>query len=673
MATDNYQHTARLQRTLMESDRQPEWRGMRSRCHQYYDGNQLEQEVITSLKAKKLPILINNLIQPTINGVLGMEARSRTDWFVKPDDDEFAEIAEAVNKLVNEATRTSKADKACAEAYKYQCIGGIGWVELKKNRDPMGSEFSCNFVHPNEIFFDWATSPDLSNCEWLRRERWVKVEIAKAHFPQHKEIIDNAVDRWAGADMNDSWNQGETLSQAYREYTESNRDPAEWLRQERDMVKVYELYYRVWKDTDIMRLSNGRVVEIDYDNPMHVAAINSGRVEVETRPIPKMRLSWYIGPHFIKDMPSPHPHNLFPYVPFFGAREDETGIPYGIVRSMLSPQDEVNFRRIHLTAGLMYKQVIMDDDATEMNDDDLRMQVHSVDGIIKLNSKAKREGGGRFEINQDSGVNQQQFSVMLDAAKNIQEVGGVFNAMLGKETSGQSGVAINSLVEQGATTLADINDNYRDSRQVLGELYMAYIIDKHKGMDNVIVMVPGQLGKKAKQIILNNRNEGEATNDIALARTQVVMGEIQQSAGYRAQVSQMLMDFFGKLPGEFQAVGLDIVIEQMDIPEEKKIRLLKLVQKVTGDIDPEDMTPEQQQQAAQAQQKQQQLEQMQLQEIMLKLEKLQADIEKTKADSQYTAERAQSEQVDQQKTLVEIENESATPPPLPDNWPVAMQ
>jgi len=74
--------------------------------------------------------------------------------------------------------------------------------------------------------------------------------------------------------------------------------------------------------------------------------INSGRVRVEKRPVPALRLSWYVGPHFITDMASPHPHNHYPYIPFIGAREDETRIPYGLVRSMLSPQDEINFRRI---------------------------------------------------------------------------------------------------------------------------------------------------------------------------------------------------------------------------------------------------------------------------------------------------------------------------------------
>ena len=158
---DDLKHSMRLHKILQERDYQPEWRGLASRCHQYYDGNQLDQEVINSLKAKKLPILITNLMQPAINGVLGMEARSRTDWFVRADDDEFREVAEGLNVRLNEGLRTGKANQACAEAYKAQVISGIGWVEVKKNSNSLGSKYKISTVHRNEISFDWRTAPDL--------------------------------------------------------------------------------------------------------------------------------------------------------------------------------------------------------------------------------------------------------------------------------------------------------------------------------------------------------------------------------------------------------------------------------------------------------------------------------------------------------------------------------
>lgn len=669
---DDLKHSMRLHKILQERDYQPEWRGLASRCHQYYDGNQLDQEVINSLKAKKLPILITNLMQPAINGVLGMEARSRTDWFVRADDDEFREVAEGLNVRLNEGLRTGKANQACAEAYKAQVISGIGWVEVKKNSNSLGSKYKISTVHRNEISFDWRTAADLNNCRWLLRERWVDKDEAEAFFPNQQEIIKHSIGQWSSFDMADLYDKGDTLSQAYREYQYSTRDEKEWILPHRDMVKVYELYYRVWMPGIVLRSEDGRAVVYQEDNPIHNAMVVSGRVKIIKCSVPSLRLSWYIGPHFVKDMASPHPHNMYPYVPFFGAREDETGIPYGLGRSMLSPQDEINFRRIRLTGDLNYKRITMDDDATAMSDNDLRQQVHQADGIVKLNGAGKREGGALFKVESDQGIGAQQFQIMQDAKMLIQDVAGIYNAFLGKEGGAQSGVAINSLVEQGATTLADINDNYNNARQMVGELVMAHEVEEMTESRNIQIMVPGKLGEKPKQVVLNNDQDGEMTNAIAQAKTQVVLGEIQQSPGYRAQVSQMLMDFISKLPGDAQMAGLGIFVDQLDVPEEKRIELMKLVQKFTGEIDPEDMTPEQQAQMQEQQQRQKKMDEAQMRDVMLRLEELAAKVDKAKAEAQYTRERAESEDVDQQKTKMEIEQAAAVPPPLPDEWQQAI-
>ena len=59
--------------------------------------------------------------------------------------------------------------------------------------------------------------------------------------------------------------------------------------------------------------------------------------------------------------------------------------------------------------------------------------------------------------------------------------------MLGKDVAGgaKSGVAINSLVEQGTTTLAEMNDNYRVSRAATFELLLS-LVKQDIGRDSEI-------------------------------------------------------------------------------------------------------------------------------------------------------------------------------------------
>mgnify|MGYP000191615790 CR=1 FL=1 len=659
---DKHTHNRRLNKILNQIDYQPEWRGEADRCHQYFDGKQLDPQLVQALKERRQPILTTNLIAPAINGVLGMEARSRTGWFVRADDNEFQDVAEGLNVRVAEALRMAKADKACSDAYQGQIIGGIGWVEVKKNKDPLSSKYRIEAVHRDEIDWDWKAD------NWLLRKRWVDVEEAVAAFPQHKAIIEGASGQWANFDTDAFTGVGDVLTHAYDEYQYSTREETEWLNPTRDMIKLYELYYRVWEEEVIMRSSDGRAVVYQKKNPIHQAMVASGKVDIERRAVPKLRLSWYAGPHHLMDMPSPQPHNHYPYVPFYGSREDKIKIPYGLVRSMLSPQDEINFRRIKLTAQLNYKRIVMDDDATKMSDAAVIDEVHASDGMIKLNPMAKREGGARFTVETDQGIAQQQFQIMQEAKTLIQDVAGIYNAYLGKEGGAQSGVAINSLVEQGATTLADINDNYRSARQMVGELVMAHEVEELTSKRNVRVVVPGEgLNGKEREVYLNQEGEGgELSNAISHAKTQVVLGEIQQSPGYRAQVTQMLMDFLSKLPQELQMASMDIIIEQVDLPDDVKKRLMKAYEKLSGNVNPEDMSEEEQAAMQQQQEKQQAVEEMEFKAMQLDLAEKEQKVGKTQAETGYTQARAGTEQVKAASMAAEMQRSAAVPPPLPD-------
>jgi hypothetical protein len=307
-----------------------------------------------------------------------------------------------------------------------------------------------------------------------------------------------------------------------------------------------------------------------------------------------------------------------------------------------------------------------------MSDEAVIDEVHASDGIIKLNPQAKRDGGARFTVETDQGIAQQQFTIMQEAKTLIQDVAGIYNAFLGKDGGAQSGVAINSLVEQGATTLADINDNYREARQMVGELIMAHEVEELKEKRNVRVVVPGKkIGEKEREVILNQEGEaGELTNAISHAKTQVVLGEIQQSPGYRAQVTQMLMDFLSKLPQELQLGSMDIIIEQIDLPQDIKERLMKAYEKLSGNVNPDDLSEEEaaamQAEQEKQQQKQEAVEQIEMKSMQLQLQELQEKINKLATDSGLTTAKTGTEQVKAAQMAQEMKRNAASPPPLPE-------
>ncbi|MGI9838880.1 hypothetical protein [Vibrio parahaemolyticus] len=168
---------AQLRRLVSNVEAQPNWRDPAQKCCDYYDGNQLAPEVKQVYEERGQPIIINNLIAPAIDAVLGMEARTRTDLVLTADDDDGEELRDALQEKFKDAWRLARADRANADAYASQIKAGIGWVEVTRNDDPFyGGGYNIKPVRRQEMWWDWnAQEADLSDARWLLRKRWVDV------------------------------------------------------------------------------------------------------------------------------------------------------------------------------------------------------------------------------------------------------------------------------------------------------------------------------------------------------------------------------------------------------------------------------------------------------------------------------------------------------------------
>ena len=115
---------------------QPTWRVEADKASEYYAGNQLDPGLAAELQQKGMGPLVTNLIAPTVNILLGTEAKTRSDWRVIADSDDYQEVAEAQSAKLFEAEREARADRACSDAYAAQIVSGIGWVEVARNSNP---------------------------------------------------------------------------------------------------------------------------------------------------------------------------------------------------------------------------------------------------------------------------------------------------------------------------------------------------------------------------------------------------------------------------------------------------------------------------------------------------------------------------------------------------------
>lgn len=649
-----------LERLLSDIDYQPRWQVESQRCADYYDGKQLDAAVLQVMQERGMAPLVFNLVAPAIDGVLGMEAKTRTDWICRADNDDGLEVAEALNEKLNEAMRIMNANRACSDAYAAQAKAGLGWVEVNRNSDPFKYEYRCNYVHRREIYWDWyAKEPDLSDARYLVRHKWVDADQAKVAFPKHKHLIDAAVNGWDHwfTNIEDVRNVAPELMSGYEDYSVKSMSDFEYFDYGRKRLKVYEVWYRVYVKGKVMKLENGRAVRFDPTNKMHRAAEAGGHVQIIEGVFPVMRLAFFLGPHRVMDIKSPLPHNSFPYIPFWGFKEDGTGIPYGLIRRMLSPQDEVNARRSKMMWLMTAKRVIMDSDATELTMEEVLDETARADGVIVMNPNRKNRDASAFRVEQDFQLAAQQFQVMKDAEEMIQNTSGVYNAMLGKGDEQQSGIAISSLVEQSSTTLAELNDNYRYSRRLVGEQMLDLIVhDMGRKEETVVVNVDRPM--KTKRIQLNKREVGDdgreqITNDVVLTRTKVVLDDITATAGYRAQIANRIMDLIGTLPDDIKAQLMPIALEATDVPQRDK--MIEVLNRVLGnDIDIDKMSDEERQAYEQEQQIKAKQRELEMAEMEQKVAEIAAKVKKLNAEAGSKEYDNRKKEAETEKVLEEV-------------------
>ncbi|WP_430472250.1 portal protein [Vibrio misgurnus] len=636
-----------MRRILSDIDGQPDWRSAAKVAAAYYDGDQLSPAVKQKLKERGQPTTIHNLIAPTIDGVLGMEAKTRTDLLVCADDpDEQMELmAEAVNAEFADAARLGRLDKARSDAYASQIKAGVGFVEAYRNPNRFGPKYKIKGILRDEVFWDWfSVEPDWSDCRWVMRMRWMDIDELATLVPDKADILEYAKKDWRGfIDVQSLEGLDPHLTSAHDAFNHWSRSHSEYLSHNRERIRLQIVYVRHIERKPVLETPDGRVIEFDEKNITHAMAVAMGRATVRQAQVSRIKEEWYAGLYHLLSRDCTAPNGMFPIVPFWGYRKDSSGEPYGLIARAIPAQDEVNFRRIKLTWLLQAKRVLMDEDATNMSQLQILEEVERPDGLIKLNPQRKNQKSisDVFQVQQDFNIAAQQFNVMQDSMKLIQDTMGVYGAFLGQESNATSGIAIANLVEQGATTLAEINDNYNYGSQLLGELLLGYILEDMEQQQNKAIVIHRDDKRKRKTVVMNQMDEqGLLSNDLTRLRAHIALAPIQQTAAYKSQLAERMMMITAQLPPEVQITVIDLVLELTDVPNKQEF-MERVRAALNIEKEPEDMTEQEQAELAEQKQQEQELQQKQLE---LQMREMEAKVLKLESEAKNIMAKAQREE-----------------------------
>lgn len=588
-----------------EIEEQPTWRSIADKEMDYADGNQLDSELLQRQQALGIPPAIEDLIGPALLSIQGYEAMSRTDWRVTPNGETGGqEVADALNYKLNQAERESKADRACSDAFRPQIAVGLGWVEVKRESDPFKFPYRCNAIHRNEIHWDMkATEPDLSDARWLRRQRWLTPERIKLVFPKHAQLLDgisnHGADWWTEIDsMALDGGDSTGLQNAWNEARAWTHQEDRWYNRTTKEVCISEVWYRRWVAVTVIKTPDGRAVEYDENNLNHAVAVASGSAKPTRATVARVRRSYWMGPNRLDDGPSPYPHRRFPYVPFWGFTEDNTGVPYGHVRGMKYAQDSLNSGQSKLRWGMSVTRVERTKGAVAMSDAQLRNQVARPDADVVLDADHMSRPGARFEVKRDYQLTDQHHQMLQDNRQTIERVSNITSGFQGRQGTATSGLQEQTQVEQSEQGLARIMDNFREGRALVGEILMALIIED-LGDKPQTVIIEGDAVTEDRAVAINKPEVDEETgikylsNDLQRTRLKVALEDVPTTSSYRAQQLNAMSEAVKSLPPEYQAAVMPFMISLMDVPFKRDV--VEAVRNVNQQPTPEEIEQQTQQ------------------------------------------------------------------------------
>ena len=516
-----------------------------------WDSKQREE-----LLRQNRPALVMNSILPVINLISGQERASRLGITFKPrgfDDDRFSQIA---NMSYRFAADQADLSFNLSDAFHDMVISGMGWLgmfmDFMRHDEPLG-ELSAQRIHPLSMFWDDnAVRYDKQDANYLIWAKWVSEDLLKLHYPKVMEDV----------------HSGDWLNMAPDQIGEKTIDQ-NWRDKRTGKVRILEFWYKTPKNvaylmtpSGIQRFDTQRQAAEARDELTRLATQNLAQVpdmDIVDRVVRDTRVAHVTFWRILRDRPSPYAHNMYPFIPLTAYSFDEKVM--GVVRSLKDPQREKNKR---------WSQLLHMINTMAKGGWKIPKRSVSTDQLNLWSTEAGKPGFW-FEFNpivgepkeiQGQNIPPSFVAIMQIAEDQIQKTSGANDPLQGLAQAGdQSGKAINTLKQSGATILAPLFDSLVRSQKILGKQSIDLIQQYYSaGKVSEIIGIDG-----AKQLDIDPNEIDQFIERALKARYDSVVDVTPLLGSDRErQFSQVLslMEVLGKagVPPPPQLIGLLITV-----------------------------------------------------------------------------------------------------------------
>ncbi len=384
------------------------------RDRDYRDHIQWTRAELDVLEARGQPALTINYVSRKVDLLLGLERRQRSDPKAFPRTPQEADRADVATQALRYVADDTQFDQVRSAVYDNLLVEGYGGAEVVVEPDQQGGyDVVIRHVPWDRIVYDpHSRAGDFSDARFLGVVIWMDRDEAAERFPDAGDAIEA------------------TFAASGSAGTYDDRPADAWTDNRKTRVRIVQMHYREGGEWMTATFTKGGAVA------------------------PTMR-----SPYIDRQGKSACPLILR------SAYVDRKNNRYGVVRSMISLQDEVNKRRSKALHWANSRQAVIENGTVE-DEDRLREDIAKPNSVMRINP------GMKFELLPSGEFTAAQMALLQHATVEMQAEGP--NAsMAGKDPRALSGRAIQAQQQGGALEVEPLVDELRQwTRQVYQAVWM---------------------------------------------------------------------------------------------------------------------------------------------------------------------------------------------------------
>ena len=403
-----------------------------------------------------------NRIRPICNMITGYQRQHRLNTIVTPVENADEETADQFSKVMIWANNNGNVHEMISQAFDGAVTSGMNllsvWMDYRN--DPVNGDIKVDNVSYNEYLIDpFFRKHDLSDCRFIWTRKYMSKTEIESLLPDQKEEVRSMYAR--------GWRDGKFQFQ-----------PEAYNYSMQDLISYDEFWYMDYRQRKMLVDSNtGETLEW-RPNMNNLDAFKSAYpqiVEIE-QTIPTVRMAILVNGRVMFHDRNPMGIDRYPFVPVMAYYDPQ--IPYfpwrvqGVVRGLRDSQYLYNRRKIieldilesQINSGIKYKEDAL------VNPKDAFLQGQG--RVLAIKQSAQMTD---VEVIQPPGVHPSMMQLTEALAKEIQQISGVNEELLGAATDDKAGIL--SMMRQGAglTTLQILFDQLNQSQKYLGQIFMDLI------------------------------------------------------------------------------------------------------------------------------------------------------------------------------------------------------